>query len=224
MSSIQFFALVVLSVIVAYLILGNLWHHVLSPLPAPDPRTFPIAGDRLVSTTEGVEMEIVDVRDGLASVRAVLAPNAGGPPLHTHAGFDETFAPTEGVLHVELADRVVILQPGESLHVPAGTAHRPFNPGTARVVIETTEPALPVSFVASLAQLYSVMDHRGHDSVTMLLQLSIIDPIADTALAWVPASVQRAFRVALAPIARLRGFRNYYPEYSAHPPARDALT
>jgi uncharacterized RmlC-like cupin family protein len=206
-------------VVVGYLALGNLWHRVLSPLPAPDPATYPVAGDRLVCASEGVEMHILDVRNGMVSLRAVLGPNAGGPPMHRHAGFDETFAPVKGVLHVELTDRIVTLHPGDSLHIPAGTAHRPFNPGQTPVLLESEAAVMPLSFAASLVQLYHVMDHRGHDPLAMLLQMSIIDPIADTELARVPVAVQKVMRVVLAPAARLLGFRNYHPEYALHPPS-----
>lgn len=203
----------------AYLVLGQLWHRVLAPLPAPDPSTFPRIGDRYSSNAERVTMEIVDVRDGWVAVTATLAPHAEGPPLHVHDGFAETFTPLKGVLHVELADRVVRLQPGESLTVEAGEAHRPFNPTDDVVVLSSATPSMPHSFAAALVQLYRVMDERGTKPATMLLQLSIVDPIFDTHLARVPRVMQRALNFVLAPLARLLGYRNYYPEYALHPPA-----
>lgn len=207
------------AIVAAYLVLGQLWHRVLSPLPAPDPSTFPRAGDRYGSKAEGVIQEIVDVQDGWVVLTATLAPHADGPPLHMHDGFAETFAPVRGELHVQLADRVVRLQPGESLTVEAGVAHRPFNPTDDEVVLRSTTPSMPLSFAAALVQLYRVMDERGTKPATMLLQLSVVDPIFDTHLARVPRVMQRALNFALAPLARMLGYRNYYPEYALHPPA-----
>lgn len=204
---------------VAYLVFGHLWHRVLSPLPAPDPLTFPRAGDRYGSTVEGVTQEIEDVRNGWVVLTVTLAPHAEGPPLHVHDGFAETFSPVRGVLHVQLADRVVQLYPGESLTVEAGVAHRPFNPTAEAVVLRSTTPSMPQSFAAALVQLYRVMDERGAKPAVMLLQMSVADPIFDTHLAAVPRGVQTALFFVLAPVARLLGYRNYYPAYALHTPA-----
>lgn len=199
-----------------YLLVGNLWHRVLSPLPTPDPSTYPRAGDRFVSEAEGVVQEVHRVENGMIYATAWLAPGAEGPPAHIHDGFAETFSPLEGELHVQVHDSVVVLRAGDTLYVPAGTPHRPFNPTNQRVVLGGDRPVFPQSFGASLVQLYRVMDERGTAPVTMLLQMSIIDPIADTHLADVPRPVESLLRVVLAPAARLAGFRNYYPEWALH--------
>jgi quercetin dioxygenase-like cupin family protein len=206
----------------AYLLVGNLWHRVLSPLPPPDPRTFPRAGDRFVSRAENVEAEVLAIEDGWVVLRSVLGAHAAGPPLHTHVGFDEYITPVEGVLHVELRDRVIQLQPGETLHVPAGLAHRPFNPAPTPVVLQGSRPAMPLSFAASLVQQYRIMDERGTAPLTMMLQISVLDPIADTQLARVPTLARHVIGFVLAPAARLLGYRNYYPEYALHCAASEA--
>lgn len=83
-----------------HLVLGQLWHRELSPLPARDPSTFPRAGDCYGDEAEGVTQELVDMHDGWVVLTATLAPHAGGPPLHVHDGFAETFTPVRGALHV----------------------------------------------------------------------------------------------------------------------------
>ncbi|MES2521630.1 MAG: cupin domain-containing protein [Gemmatimonadota bacterium] len=213
-------ALSIATGVAVYLIVGNCWHHVLQPLPPPDPATFPVAGDVFGSNTEGVVQEITGVRNGWVTMNSTIAPGAKGPPMHVHRGFAETFAPTQGVLHVELADHIVRLEPGQSLHVPAGVAHRPFNPTGTEVVIIGEGPAMPQNFAASLVQLYRVMEEQGSNPVTMLLQASVMDPIADVRLAAVPVPLQRVLSFVLAPAARLLGYRNYYPEYALHGSAR----
>jgi mannose-6-phosphate isomerase-like protein (cupin superfamily) len=205
------------------LVLGNLGHRVLAPLPAPDPTTFPRAGDRFGSRAEGVVQEVHAVTDGWIVGTATLAPGAKGPPLHTHDGFAETFTPTRGTLHVEVAGRVVQLRPGESLRVAPGVPHRLFNPGGTEVVLSSAGPLMPQSFAAALVQLYRVVDERGSAPLTMLLQMSVFDPIFDTQLAGPPRLMQQALSFALAPAARLAGFRNYYAEYALHAPAPTGL-
>lgn len=199
-----------------YVVVGNLWHRVLAPLPAPDPSTFPRAGDRFVSRAEGVVQEVHGIVDGWIVGRATLAPGAKGPPAHTHDGFTERFSPTRGTLTVEVDGRVSQLRPGESVTVPPGVAHRFWNAGTEEVVFAPTEPIMPQTFAAALVQLYRVMDERGTSPLTMMLQMSVVDPIFDTHLAGPPRALQAALSFVLAPAARLAGFRNYYPEYALH--------
>jgi mannose-6-phosphate isomerase-like protein (cupin superfamily) len=203
----------------SYLVLGNLWHRVLAPLPAPDPATFPRAGDRMVSVAEGVVQEVHDVVDGWIVATATLAPGAKGPPAHVHEGFAETFTPATGTLHVEIGGRVSVLRPGESATVPPGVPHRFWNAGDGEVVLASTRPSMPQPFAAALVQIYRVMDERGARPLTMMLQMSVIDPIFDTFLAGPPRVLQRALSFVLAPAARLAGYRNYYPEYALHPAA-----
>jgi mannose-6-phosphate isomerase-like protein (cupin superfamily) len=205
------------ALVAAYVVIGNLWHRVLAPLPAPDPSTFPRAGDRFGCRAEGVRQEITDVRDGWVYGTAVLEAGAAGPPLHVHDTFEETFTAQRGVLHMQIEDRVVEVQPGESITIPAGVPHRPFNPGTTAVEIGGGGRVMPVDFSAALVQIYRVMDERGTHPLTMMLQMSILDPMFDTHLADVPRAAQKAMSFLLAPAARLAGFRNYYPEWSLHP-------
>lgn len=210
----------VLAVLVlGYLVIGNLWHRVLAPLPAPDPATFPRAGDRFGSVAEGVSQEVHRVADGMVYGTAMLEPGAAGPPMHTHDGFAETFVVQHGMLGVQFADRVVHLKAGETITIPAGVPHRPFNPTNERVVVSGGEgPTFPLTFAASLVQLYRVMDTRGTHPLTMMLQVSVIDPIADTHLAAMPRAMEPVLRFVLGPAARLLGFRNYYPEWALHAP------
>lgn len=210
-------AMTITGVVTAYLILGNLWHRVWSPFPRPHPDSFPRAGDRFGSVAEGVQQEVHRVEGGMIYGRAILEPGAAGPPMHTHDGFPETFSPLEGKLHVQLSDRVVTLLPGDTLTLPAGVPHRPFNPTSARVVLGGDRPIFPQQFGASLVQLYRFMDERGTHPLTMLLQMSVLDPIADTHLANVPRAMEPVMRAVLGPLARLLGYRNYYAEWALHP-------
>lgn len=203
--------------IVLYVALGNALHHLVFTLPPPDPATYPRAGDTFASEYEGFELHIVDVVDGWAVVEMTIEPGAVGPPLHYHRGFAEEFAVREGRLHIELKERVVTVGPGESFRVEPMTPHRPFNPGTERVVIASEEPLIPQSFAACLAQVYPILDEAQGVSPSLLLRMSVIDPICDTHLAEVPGPVLTAMNLLMAPVARLLGFRNYDPGRALHP-------
>lgn len=202
----------VLGAALFYVVVGNALHHWVFRLPPPDPATYPGAGDAFGSTFEGFHLRIVNVVDGAAVTEIVIDPGAVGPPRHYHKGFAEEFTVREGVLRIELADRVVRVGPGESFCVEPLTAHRPFNPGTERVVVYSDEPLIPLSFAACLAQVYPVLDDAQGVSFSLLLQMSVIDPICDTHMADVPGPVLAGMNLLMRPAARLLGYTNYDPD------------
>lgn len=55
-------------------------------------------------------------------------------PWHTHAAEDEMFLVWRGVFRVEFRDRVVSLNPGELIVVPAGVEHRTAADAEAEVL------------------------------------------------------------------------------------------
>lgn len=200
-----------------YIVAGNVLHHWVFPLPAPDPATYPRTGDEFGSTYEGFHQRVIEVVDGGIVGVLVVDPGAVGPPLHYHKGFAEEFHVREGVLHLELADRVVTLGPGESYRVEPFIEHRPFNPGSERVVIASDKPGVPQSFAACLVQLYPLLDETKGVSLSVLLQMSVIDSICDTHVADPPGPVLAAMNLFLTPAARLLGYTNYDPHRALHP-------
>jgi quercetin dioxygenase-like cupin family protein len=203
--------------VLLYVAVGNALHRVVFALPPPDPATYPRAGDAFGSTWEGFHLHVRDVVNGMAVIEMTIEPGAAGPPLHFHKGFAEEFAVTEGLLHIELQDRVATVRAGESYRVEPLVAHRPFNPGTERVIVASDAPLIPQSFAACLAQIYPLLDEAQGLSFSLLLQMSVVDPICDTHLAGPPRPVIALTNWFLAPAARLLGYRNYEPARSLHP-------
>ncbi len=201
--------------LIAYLVIGNFLHLIVFAENAPDPNTYPVAGDVFGSDAEGFHQEIlaVDSRAWVQS-RLIIAPHAAGPPFHYHEHFEEHFIVESGNLSVQLESGVVTIGPGEELRVPVLTAHRPFNPTDVPVVIAGEGPVMPQTFAACLVQLYPVLDAGGPG---ILLQMSVIDPICDTHMADIPELGMVVMRVVLAPLARLLGYRSYDPAKSLHP-------
>src|SRR5947209_3740850 len=56
-------------------------------------------------------------------------PHFPGPPLHVHAGFDESFVVVAGVLEVRVRDEVFELGPGASAYVSGSTPPTFSDPG-----------------------------------------------------------------------------------------------
>ena len=212
-------ASVLAGALVCYLAVGNLLHRVIVPAPPPDPATFPVPGDRFSSTAEGFSQEVTGLQDGWVALRLTIRPHADGPPLHFHQTFDEVFVVSSGTLSVQLEDSVRTLGPGETLTIPAGTPHRPFNETDQPVVLASDTPVMPQRFAACLVQLYPVLDAGGP---SVPLQMSVLDPGCDTHLADAPAPVMVALRWGLGPLARLLGYTPYDPARSLHPPTHTA--
>jgi mannose-6-phosphate isomerase-like protein (cupin superfamily) len=51
------------------------------------------------------------------------AGDAGGPGVHSHPGFDETFYVASGEWEFSIGDDTVIATPGTVVHVPRGAFH-----------------------------------------------------------------------------------------------------
>ncbi len=208
---------------VTYLAIGALVHFLIIPLEAPDPSTFPRAGDRLVSGYEGFDQVITRVDSGYAYSRLVIEPGAPGPPIHWHRDFAESFRVAEGTLMLWVDGETIELGPGESYTIPAGVRHKPFNPGDRRVVIEeASTPSFPLSFAACLAQVYGWMDEspKNMRGPRPLLQMTLFQKACDTHI--LPARVEPVAEALLAPTARLIGLRGYYPRFALHTGAPSA--
>lgn len=209
----------VVAVLVLYVVVGNVLHRSVFAQPSPDPATYPRGGDEFGSAHEGFHWRVFDVVDDWVVAEVVLEPGAIGPPKHYHNGFFETFVVQEGELHIEVGDQVLALASGESHRVEPLVAHRPFNPGAERVVVRSDEPLVPQSFAACLVQLYPLLDEAEGVSLSLMLQMSVIDPICDTHPADLPRPVLALTNLLLAPAARLMGYRNYDPARALHPKA-----
>jgi quercetin dioxygenase-like cupin family protein len=80
--------------------------------------------DDLWFTTSRVRVRLSN-RDNARGVSVLEHIMAYGfsPPLHVHHDEDETFYVIEGRFLFEMAGRQTIAQPGDVVHVPAGTVH-----------------------------------------------------------------------------------------------------
>lgn len=203
--------------LVVYLLGGIVIDRYLFPLSPPDLANFFQPGDRLVSRFEGFDQTILSVNEGWLHTRLVAKPHAVGPPEHYHENFTETFTVKSGTLSIMFNGEKRTLRAGETITIPPMTRHKPFNETDEAVIIESDDPrSLPVEFGYILTQLYGFMDEfpDGPSTPQMLMQLSVYGNFADS---WIadgpPLPVQKAMRVAMAPTARLVGYKYYYEGY-----------
>ena len=87
-------------------------------------------------------VEILEETPDLLVVEVTYGSPGKPPPAHFHPSQDEHFAVQSGRLSTKVAGTERILEPGETLDVPRGTAHQMWNAGPDPVVARwTTKPA-----------------------------------------------------------------------------------
>lgn len=198
----------------SYLVVSIVLHHYLFPLKKVAYATYFKPGDQFTSITEGFNQTIVSLEGEWLDARLVIQPHAPGPPEHVHADFDETFTVKEGVLSVLIQGEHKLINAGESVFIPKGTAHRPFNESDQLVIIENKDgkKSFPTKFAYYLKQFYPVIDDMGENKsmLKIVMQMSVYGNDMDTWIAGPPIGIQKALRFILAPTARLMGYKNYY--------------
>lgn len=176
----------------------------------------PVTGERVVirlGTQEtGGERLIADV---------YVRPGGAVFGEHIHPSIDETFTILKGRVGIAIDGRKTIAEPGQTLHVPRGTAHDWWNAGDeeAHILVEITPAArfeLMIRNLFCLAQ-DGKTDKKGKPK---LLQLALIAREFDDVvrLTRPPRLLQKVLFGILAPIARLKGYRGSYPHYVTREP------
>jgi hypothetical protein len=148
-----------------------------------------------------------------------MAPGAQGPPEHVHPVQEERFEVLAGRVGARLEGVERLLAAGQKLTVPAGTRHTWWaaSPEETRVRVEF-EPALETEgFFETLFGL-AREGKVGANGQLHPLQMAVLlagGHRGEMYLARPPILVQRAFAAIAAPIGRLLGYRDRYPEYGS---------
>ncbi|MCE3281269.1 MAG: hypothetical protein K0Q66_6 [Chitinophagaceae bacterium] len=208
--------MVILVALGSYLLIGYFLHLVVFPEQKPEVSTYFTPGQVFYSKAEGFRQTVVKQENGRVYCALEIEPFADGPPKHIHTGFDETFALSKGMLSVWVDGKVVRLQPGDTLFVPRGTPHQPFNE-TADTLRLQGDVSFPEKFAYYLPQVYGVMDNvpgfgKGPGTV---MQMSLFSSNGfDSYIAeGPPVVVQKALSFLLTPLTRVLGYKSFYKEY-----------
>lgn len=135
---------------------------------------------------------------------------------HVHPTIEEWFTVVSGRVGFRLDGRESVAGPGERLYVPAGTAHDWWNAGEeeAHVVVDIRPGA---RFEEGVLTMFGLARDGKTNAKGMPnpLQLAVFArEFRDVMyLSRPPRIVQKLLFGALAPVARLLGYRASYPEY-----------
>lgn len=162
----------------------------------------PISGERIVIRESGA------ANGGRRlSFDLFLPPGGHVPARHVHPVQEERFTVVAGRMRFRLGRRTILAHPGQTVLVPAGTAHWFGNPGVeashARVEVR---PALRME---ELFEATEVMGRAGRFPGTRLPRLTdlavvLLEFQRELAVPKVPAFVVRALLAPLAWLARRR--------------------
>jgi quercetin dioxygenase-like cupin family protein len=178
----------------------------------------PVTRDRIIFRQTARE-----TNGALLQFEEIMAASGIGPPEHVHPRQHERIEVLAGTLGGRVGGRAYQLQAGQHLDIAPGTAHTWWNAGTDDLRLLTDfRPALQTELF--FETLYGLardgrLNARG---MPRFLQIAVLVPPCDMFLAKPPVPLQRALFALLAPVARMRGYRLWYPEYSRGVPGHAA--
>lgn len=155
--------------------------------------------------------------DGRVVAEMTALPGARVVGEHLHPALHETFTVLSGELTVLRDGRRSILRAGEGAEIEPGVWHDWWNDGTVDAIVRVE--VTPGERFAHLIETLFGLARDGHVNkrgMPDLLQLTLVaTEFADVIVfRKPPAAVQRAVFGALAPVARMRGYRATYPSLS----------
>jgi quercetin dioxygenase-like cupin family protein len=177
----------------------------------------PVTGERVV-----VRVGTEDSEGDLLAIDGYIKPGGAVTGEHVHPAIDEDFTVLRGRVGFRIDGRESIAEPGERLHVPAGTAHDWWNAGEeeAHVRVEIRPGA---RFEEMALNLFGLAQDGKTNSRGMpsLLQAAIFAREFSDVLYFTkpPLWVQRLLFGVLAGVARALGYRGSYPEYLERGPS-----
>jgi len=177
----------------------------------------PVTGERVV-----VRIGTEETGGELLVVEGFIKPGGAVTGEHVHPAIEEWFMVVRGRVGFRIDGRESIAEPGQRLHVPAGTAHDWWNAGEeeAQVIAEIRPGA---RFEEMAINLFSLAQDGKTNQKGMpnLLQAAIFAREFSDVLYFTkpPLLVQRLLFGGLAAIARLFGYRGSYPEYLERGPS-----
>ncbi len=178
------------------------------PTGGPEPKLAgrvidnPISGERIVIRESGAQ-----TGGQLLSFDLFLPPGGHVPARHVHPVQEERFTVVAGLMRFRLGRRTILAHPGETVLVPAGTAHWFGNPGAevahARVEVR---PALRMEEFFEMTEALGSAGHLGGTRLPRLSDLAriLLEFQREVAVPHVPRFLVRALLAPLAWLGRRR--------------------
>ena len=204
---------------VLYFGLGALFHYVVFPEEEPPEWAYAKPGFTFETPT-GERIQLIrgpnETGGEFAEVHFDVAPGGNAARAHIHPHQEERFEVLSGSLTALVGEKEKVVLAGETLVVPPGTPHQPFNRGDVemRSIARITPPGKLGLFFGQMS---------GLDFKPTFLQMMLFVQEYEVYPVNPPPAVVRVMSFLLAPTARLVGYRSFYPECAErflHPAAQ----
>ncbi|RDC66245.1 cupin domain-containing protein [Adhaeribacter pallidiroseus] len=210
---------VIICILLVYIFVGQFIHRYVFPEPLPHNTMYPVAGDVITNPFAGEQITFLKSgieTNGAYSLREFrLKPGGAVPRAHMHTDYDETFKVIQGSLTVICNGSEHVLQPGDSLTIPRGTAHQPVSKGNEEIVtINRVVPAAKHDLMLAQTHGFFTEKDRPRSKAEFFLQAMLFVDYYRTYTADIPILAQKVLSFLLAPTARLLGYRTWKPQYS----------
>ena|SRR5689334_4535243 len=170
----------------------------------------PIVGQniRFLQTSRDTDGKLLEME---ASYRAYSRE----PPPHYHPHQDEVFMIMKGQMTVRLEGKILLLNEGDTLHIPANAIHSMWNNTASPAVVNwKIQPALNTEYFLETA-VGLAADKERRKRFNSLLQRSLIaNKYSDVFRLSRPSFVaQKIIFILLIPAGWLLGYRGSYKKY-----------
>jgi quercetin dioxygenase-like cupin family protein len=160
----------------------------------------PLSGERIVIRTSAAQSG-----GQLLAFDLFLPPGGHVPARHLHPQQEEHFTVMDGQMRFQFGRQNVLLSRGESLRIPAGTAHWFGNPGPAE-----SHARVEVRPALRMQELLEVSRHLAQTSRLPGTRLPgpsalariLVEFQAELAVPHIPALLLKAFLIPLSWLAR----------------------
>ncbi len=154
-----------------------------------------------------------DTDGKLLEMEVSYRPYSKEPPPHYHPCQAEDFMILKGQMTVRLQGKILLLDEGDTLHIPANTIHSMWNnSGSTTIISWKIQPALTTEYF--LENVTGVASDRRRRMRSLLQRALMANKYSAVfRLSRPPFFVQKILFTAATPFAWLFGYRGSYKKY-----------
>jgi quercetin dioxygenase-like cupin family protein len=156
-----------------------------------------------------------DTDGKLLEMEASYRPYSKEPPPHYHPQQEEDFVIIKGQMIVRLQGKILPLNEGDTLHIPANTIHSMWNnSGGVSVINWKIQPALDTEYFLETVTGMTADKKRRRRILSPLQRALMANKYSGVfRLSKPPFFIQKFLFIALTPFAWLAGYRASYKKY-----------
>jgi mannose-6-phosphate isomerase-like protein (cupin superfamily) len=156
-----------------------------------------------------------DTDGKLLEMEASYGPFSREPPAHYHPRQHEVFMIIKGQMTVRLKGKILFLNEGEILHIPAKTIHSMWNNSASPTIVNwKIQPALNTEYFLETANGLAAEKARRQRFNSLLQRSLIANKYSNVFRLSQPSFlIQKFLFILLTPVALLAGYRASYKKY-----------